>query len=171
MIALRFDRRDIRSTRSKCPKETILRALDGSKVLLPDSVTYGHELSMKIHQDIMQHGITIGVRGERVLAAACHKALAIANHHVEGRHDHAIREAELFLPPVVGPRRGKFDVLLLDTEALLDTGTRILLSKIAVMAVAREAYGRVGKNMDAAHMGSYLKLAVHALQLRQFEEV
>ncbi|MBS3068272.1 hypothetical protein J4450_06205 [Candidatus Micrarchaeota archaeon] len=155
MTGLRFRSSEV--VTSRCPRRTILNALERAKILLSD-------------RDL--HGITpIGLNGERILAAACGRALSIATHRAEGRFSDAIREAEAFLPPIVGPQRGRWDVLLLDTDALLDTDHRTLLSKVAAMAILGEAYEQVGKPMDATHMKSYLRLAAHAVQLREFATV
>lgn len=168
MTGLRFGTSDVLASRSrehssrafeeprssKCPRRTILNALERAKILMPDR----------------DHGITpVGVNGESVLAAACRRTIAIAAHRAEGRFEETIRDAEAFLPPIVGPSRGKYDVLLLDVDAVLDADRLTLLRSAATMAVLREAYQATGKAMGAAHMSSYLRQVAHAIHLKALE--
>ena len=134
----------------KCPRRTILNALEGARILPSER---SHDLTR--------------VSGDRILEAACARTIAIATHHTEGRFDDVIREAEAFLPPIVGPTRGRYGVLLLDIDAMLDADPDTLLSKTAAMAVLREACQITGRSMAAAHLGSYLRQAVHAIQLKE----
>ncbi len=152
MTGLRFGTSDVLA--SRCPRRTILTALERAKILMPDR----------------NHGITpVGIEGERVLEAACDRTIAIATHQAEGRFEETIRDAEAFLPPIVGPDRGKYDVLLLDVDAMVDADRLTLLRSAATMAVLREAYQATGEAMGAAHMGSYLRQIAHAIHLKALE--
>jgi len=144
MTHITFDRRDVRPSPSRCPRQAILSAMERAKGLTER-----------------------GLHGQTVLSVACPTTLAIAAHHVEGRHEEAIRDGELFLPPIVRLERGRFDALVLDHDALIEMGAEDLLRRAGVMAVLREAYPRVGRTMEAAHMGAYLKDVATAWQLRR----
>ncbi len=127
----------------RCPRETIQNALE-----IAGRRTGRLNTAKQVLRSIMPDDETI----------ACATTKRVAEHHAGGMHADAIREGEAYLlGTILRPERGRFGVVLIDYDKLVEVPDRgILITSAAIMAVVKATYRITGANIAASHTGTCL---------------